>query len=126
MNAFTAIKQVMNPYGIPCKPYTIRTKPLPIRYMEYNYVDDYGADFGDDEPGCNVTPIQLHYYCPVDEDFLSIKNEIREKLFAAGFTYPQITVLENEGPFQVYDGSKERTLEAMRHLVFECEYEEDR
>ena len=47
---------------------------------------------------------------PEKENFIKIQNKIRKALFEQGFTFPQVTVL---------------TENKKRHLVFECEIEEE-
>ena len=49
-------------------------------WFTYNYVDDHGELFGDDEPLETINRIQLHYFLPVEENYLKMKNEIRDAL----------------------------------------------
>lgn len=81
-------------------------------YFTFNYADDRPADFGDDIPLHIVAYMQIHYFCGMDKDYLSIKKKIRKALFDAGFTYPEVT-----DATIVEDG--------IRHLVFECEIENE-
>ena len=116
MTAFEAIQEALSGMEIPLTPYTYRGEEE--KYITYNYASDSGADFGDDAPECDLTSVQVHYFMPIvnakrqHESFLQAKKQIRAALFAAGFTYPQITVMEE-------------TDTNTWHLVFECEYIED-
>ena len=82
------------------------------KYFTYNYSLDRGADYGDDEPGCNEVFVQVHFFMPLKENFQKEKNKIRYLLFLAGFTWPEVTILEEEDTLT-------------RHLIFECGYIED-
>ena len=116
MTAFSAIQNALGGMEIPVKPYTYRGEEE--KYITYNYANDAGADFGDDAPGCDLTSVQVHYFMPIinskgkHENFLAIKKEIRNALHEAGFTYPQVTVMEEQ---------ETNTW----HLIFECEFVED-
>lgn len=81
-------------------------------YFTFNYADDRATDFGDDEPQHVVAYMQIHYFGPMEKDYLSFKKKVRRVLFNAGFTYPEVT-----------DASV--TADKIRHLVFECDIEND-
>lgn len=80
-------------------------------YITFNYADDRAKNFGDDMPLNVVAYMQVHYFLPIEKDYLYNKKEIRKLLFAAGFTYPEVTE-------QIED-------KTTRHLIFECEIEND-
>lgn len=80
-------------------------------YITFNYADDRAEEFGDDRPLGVVAYMQIHYFLPVEKDYLSIKKEIRRLLFASGFTYPEVT--------ETTEGK------TIRHLIFECEIQND-
>lgn len=80
-------------------------------YFTFNYASDRAENFGDDKPLNAVASMQIHYFLPVEKDYLSIKKQIRNALFAAGFTYPVVTHLTED--------------KKIRHLIFECEIEND-
>lgn len=111
MSTNAVIIQALKPFGYPCKPnhYTGSDK----KYFTFNYADERGADYGDNEPGCIKASMQIHFFLPLKENYISEKKKIREALFAAGFTYPIVTELietENE----------------VRHIVYECDIIEER
>ncbi len=81
-------------------------------YITFNYADDRAGDFGDNKPLHVVAYMQIHYFAPMDKDYLQIKKQIRKALFSAGFTYPDVT------DATVLD-------ERIRHLVFECNIENE-
>lgn len=102
------IIKALEPFGIPVKP-DFYNGPEP-KYFTFNYADDRGADYGDNMPLSAVVYMQIHYFCPMTEDYLYAKKKIRKALFNAGFTYPSVTdatIAEDE----------------IRHLVFECDIE---
>lgn len=78
-------------------------------YFVYNFADERGALFADDAPCEIVYSIQVHFFAPLEFDHVDLKKQVRQALFAAGFTYATIqTFYEKE----------------TAHLVFECEYAE--
>lgn len=79
-------------------------------YITFNYADDTGECFADDAPTCVVAYMQIHYFLPIEKNYLQKKKELRNALFDAGFTYPEVTVL-TEGK--------------TRHIIFECEIENE-
>lgn len=81
-------------------------------YFTFDYADDRATDFGDNVPLHVVAYIQVHYFCQMDKDYLSMKKKIRQALFDAGFTYPDAT-------------DATITEDKIRHLVFECEIENE-
>lgn len=81
-------------------------------YFVYNYADDVLADSGDDEPQAYVASMQIHYICPLQRSYSDMKRRIRKALVDAGFTAPEVT-----------DASD--TADRTRHLVFECEMENE-
>ena len=102
------IVQALTPFGIPIK--TDFHVGHEDEYFTFNYADDRAVDFGDDGPLHVVAYMQIHWFLPRCRDFLEMKNKVRNALFRVGFTYPEITVMtEND----------------IRHVVFECEIEDD-
>jgi hypothetical protein len=93
-------------FGYPVKPgaYTGEEKT----YFTFNYTSE-GSDFANDAPNHERNLVQVHFYCPLDFDCVSIRKQVKQKLFAAGFTYPVVT-----------DASDK----VSQHLTFECEIAE--
>ena len=81
-------------------------------YITFNYADDRAEDFGDDSPHADVAYMQVHYICTWDTDFDATKRKIRQLLFDAGFSWPEVT-----------DASDD--YEKVRHFVYECWIEND-
>ena len=81
-------------------------------YFTFNYADDRAADFGDNAPLHVVAYMQVHYFAPMEKDYLSMKKTVRRALFDAGFTYPDVT-----------DATIKE--DRIRHLVFECSIENE-
>lgn len=74
-------------------------------YFAFNYTV-IPADFGDDAPCHDRYLVQVHLFCPLNVNITTLKKRVRQKLFAAGFTWPSVT--------DASDGNG-------RHIVFECE-----
>lgn len=109
MNTFEKIKYVAAGFSIPAYP-DVNQEDDVERWITYNFSDDFGTDFADDVPQETIHQVQVHLFLPITENFLKLQQQIREKLFDAGFTYPEITVLTE-------DETK------IRHIIFECETE---
>lgn len=102
------IKQALSPLGIPVvADFYGGGKD---EYFTFNYADDRAVDFGDDAPQHIVAYMQIHWFMPRQKDYLAGKKKIRNILFQAGFTYPEVTVM-TEGD--------------IRHVIFECEIEDE-
>lgn len=115
MSVNSKVIGALKEFGCPCKPdiYT----GSETRYFTFNAADERGQNFGDNRPGCVVLYMQIHFFCPWKEDgkevnYLTEKKKIREALFKAGFTFPEVTALLD----------KEKNV---RHIIFECEIEEE-
>lgn len=102
------IVQALEPFGIPIRAdfYGGGEK----EYFTFNYADDRAADYGDDAPQHVVASMQIHWFLPRNKDYLKLKKKIRNALFRAGFTYPEVTVITEKN---------------IRHVVFECEIEDE-
>lgn len=111
MSTFEKIVQAIKDFGYPYSPDVYQGKKED-GWFTYNYSTDRGGLYGDDEPGTIVVGVQVHWYLPLHKNFQDLKNQVRRALLAQGFTYPSITVLTEEG-------------EKLRHIVFECEIEEE-
>lgn len=77
-------------------------------YFAFNYTV-IPADFADDAPCHERYLVQVHFFCPLNVNITGLKKSVRQRLYAAGFTWPSIT-----------DASDENS----RHIVFECEIAE--
>lgn len=108
MTEFEKIRTAIEGFGFPCEPdiYTGDEE----RYFVYNYADERGSLYADDVPGGVIASVQVHFYLPADENFIKVKNQIREALFRQGFTFPEVTMLR--------EGKR-------RHIIFECDIEEE-
>ena len=110
------IIDALKPFGMPVVPnhYSGTEK----RYMEFDLYDDKGTCFCDDYPEMDIVTVQVHLFLPAEENYLSLKKQIRKALYEAGFTYADITeIVEPEATSQYPKG--------IRHLTFETEIDED-
>jgi hypothetical protein len=94
------------PLGIPVEatPYT----GSELTYLTINRADDIGVVYADDEPQIDQVSMQIHLFTPLN--YLTLKKQIRSKLFKAGFTYPQVQERYEEDT-------------KTNHVVFECQIE---
>ena len=79
---------------------------------EEDYDDAFEDDYADDAPQTVINSVQVHFFLPRNRPFTAMKKKIRNALFEAGFTFPEITVRRED---------EERT----RHIIFECDIEEE-
>ncbi len=105
------IIQALEPLGLPVTP--DRYGGEEDTYLVFNH-GSRGAVFGDDQPECDVRMVQVHLYAPYGRNTVGLCREIRRRLFAAGFTWPEETDA----------GAAYQSEKAGRHVVFECEIEE--
>ena len=75
------IIQALKPFGIPVV--ADFSGGGEEEYITFNYASDAAALSGDDEPVEVVASMQIHYFLPMDRDYLSIKKKIRKALFSA-------------------------------------------
>lgn len=108
MTTFGKIIEAIKVFGYPYEPDIYRGPEK--KYFTYNYADDRGGMYADDEPQSTIVSIQLHLFLPVRENFLSIRNKVRRELFKQGFTYPEVEILLEKD---------------IRHIIFECDIEEE-
>lgn len=111
MTALAAIVQAIRASGLDIPYGTEWYDGSGDAYITYNYASDHGADFGDDDPGCNLVSVQVHLFLPLKQNFQTAKRALRAALGDAGFTWPSVQVLE------------ENTT-STRHLIFESEFTE--
>lgn len=102
------IINAMSPFGMPVTPDFDGGNEQ--EYITFNYVDDTGACFADDAPTCAIAYMQIHYFLPAEKDYLQTKKRMRQALYEAGFSYPEVTV--------IIEGKT-------RHIIFECEIENE-
>jgi len=81
-------------------------------YITFNYFSQ-GDDFADDAPQHETYFVQVHYICPLKKNSLSIRNQIKDALFTAGFTWPTVTNAMSTAYARDVDE---------QHWAFECEY----
>lgn len=107
MSVNSVIIGALQGYGYPVKPspYT----GTEAHYFTFNQAADSGADFGDNAPIMDILDMQVHFFMPLEENYLTAKAKIRKSLFDAGLGYPSVQMATEPG-------------NKIRHLIFECEY----
>lgn len=78
------------------------------KYIVIKVASDSGGDFGDDASQADVISLQIHYFLPLQENYLADKKKIRKALLYAGCTYPEVTQFTESDT-------------RIRHLIFSCE-----
>lgn len=108
MSALENIVEAISPFGYPYAPdiYEGRSD----HYFAYNYANIRAGLRGDDETMEAVASVQVHFFLPRKEKFTDIKKRVSKALERQGFTWPEVTML--------IEGN-------MRHIVFECEIDEE-
>lgn len=81
-------------------------------YITFTFPEERAVLHGNNEPLAVVSEVQIHYFLPIEKNYLKNKKEIRKALFSAGFTYPTVTVLTEPD-------------NKTRHIIFECEIENE-
>ena len=109
-NVNKIIISALRPFGLPIAEnlYTGTGK----EYFTFNFADDSAGDLGDDEPQAYVAYVQIHYFCPLNASYADMKRRIRAALVSAGFSAPSVTDASDLD-------------ERVRHLVFECDIENE-
>ena len=89
MNAFMAIKEALEPLGIPAEPeqYTGKAEI----YIVYGVDQSRGDDWGDNEPGEIVNNVEINLHTPLTYNADDLTRKVR-RLIAANkdFTFPRI------------------------------------
>ncbi|MBD5356515.1 MAG: hypothetical protein HDR88_06115 [Bacteroides sp.] len=101
------VKAALDVFGDPVEKSVLdaAAKGHPLRYYTFA-CDSFGAAFGDNEPGCERCLVHIHLFAPLNQDCFRQIRDTKRALFAAGFTWPQVTDATDQ------DG---------QHFVFECE-----
>lgn len=127
MSALSALKEVLSEFNFPAVPgeYSGTEKT----FATYNYADRRVADHGDDFPGCWVASVQVHYFTPMwaggrKLSYTKAMNEICTALIEAGFIGLNVEPIEEKASGSSEKGG-DRSAD-LWHIVFSCEYEEEK
>ena len=108
MTEFEKIIAAIKPFGFPHAPDIYEGSEE--CFFVYNYADEWANFYADNAPAAVLASVQVHLYIPAEENFIELKNKVRRALHQQGFPYPEVTVLREA---------------KKRHLVFECDIEEE-
>lgn len=111
MNSFEKIQAACKACNIPAYP-DFNTNGEET-FCVYNFSSETPDNFGDDAPGAIIAALQCHLYMPAEQNFFSLRKQLREELFKQGFTYPSVMLNTTE---------EDNTV---RHITFEFEDDED-
>ena len=101
------VKAALDVFGDPVEKSVLSAaaKRRPTRYYTFS-CDSFGAAFGGNKPGCERCLVHVHLFALLNQNCLQQVLETKKALFAAGFTWPEVTDATDQ------DG---------QHFVFECE-----
>lgn len=105
------IVAALAPFGDPVEKSLLyaAAQDLPPQYYTFS-CSSSGADFGDDEPGCERWMVSVHFFAPLHGNISRRVKQTKRALFQAGFTWPRTVDAGDQ------DG---------QHIVFECEIAEE-
>lgn len=81
-------------------------------YITFNYVKDGAELFADDQPIEDISSMQIHYFLPSTKDYLEAKEKFAGRSWKKMERILDVTVLMEPD-------------NKTRHIVFECEFEND-
>lgn len=105
------IVSALTPFGDPVEKSLLyaAAQDLPPQYYTFS-CSSFGADFGDDAPGCERWLVNVHFFAPLYGNISQRVKQTKKALFQAGFTWPRtVDAGDQEG----------------QHIVFECEIAEE-
>lgn len=107
MSVEARVKAALDAFKIPAEKSVLdaASKKRPPLYYTFS-CGSVGDDFGDDAPGCERCPVQVHLFAPLNHNCIRQVKKTKQVLFAAGFTWPSVIDATDQ------DG---------QHYVFECE-----
>lgn len=111
-NIAEEIKSLLVPIGLPVAQTSY--KGTADTYIIFNFTTIPSA-FADDAPQYERYLIQIHLFAPLAQSTTALEREIKERVFAAGYTWPS--------RMDASDDARSATGEA-RHIVLETETEE--
>jgi hypothetical protein len=79
-------------------------------YIVFNY-SEYPLEFADNAPHTVGYSVQVHLFMPLKANPNTMKNNIQNSLFTAGFSYPSIQdVTDEEGQHYVFQTTFEELI----------------
>lgn len=105
MSVEAMVKAALDRFGDPVEKSVLYAAAgeRPARYYTFS-CDSLGDDFGDDEPGAEVWLVQVHLFAPLWENCVGRVRETKRALFAAGFTWPDVTdATDTDGQHYVFE-----------------------
>lgn len=91
-----SVIQALEPLGYPVA-FLVYTGTLD-KYFTFQFDDERGELFADDFPQEEVYSLQLHFFAPRTFNHLSLKKQVKNNLFNAGWNYPTCyTQIEEDG-----------------------------
>lgn len=80
------------------------------KYIVFNY-SEYPLEFADNAPHTVGYSVQVHLFMPLKTNPNTMKNNIQNSLFTAGFSYPSIQdVTDEEGQHYVFMSTYEELI----------------
>lgn len=102
------VKQLLSQYDYPVE--YLKYSGSEDIYFVFNFDDERGSLFGDDEVIEEVYSLQVHFFSPESFNHIDLKKKIKKDLKKAGWTFPSVNTFYE-------DDTK------INHVVFSCEKE---
>lgn len=111
MSVEAKLKAALDPFGNPVEKSLLYASAADLPPQYYTFaLSSRGEDFGDDEPGCELWQVNVHFFAPPVGNYVQRVRQTKLALYRAGFTWPRCTdASDQEG----------------QHWVFECEIAEE-
>lgn len=93
MNLNQKITASLQPLGHPASPYQYTGDAA--TYFTFRY-STAPAQFADNVPQMERFFIQVRLHCPIEADTTELQAAVKQTLFAAGFTWPEMENLTDE------------------------------
>lgn len=61
-------------------------------YIVYNVSAEQPGGYADDSPTVNEMYFQVHFFVPLNKNYLNMQKAIKSALFLSGFSYPKVAL----------------------------------
>lgn len=103
MTALQAIREALLPIGVPVElaPYDGGEDST---YIVYRVTESYGENWGDDEPGVEISECVVYLCCPLGENPSELSRKMKKLIRSKDyFTYPRMVYDEDpEGRMTIW------------------------
>lgn len=111
MSVAGRLRDALAEFGIPIE--AVSHNGTEDTYMVF-FIGAYAGNYMDDAPTTDTWEVSLHLIAPYTLNITQLRQQIRARLYAAGFTYPRVTDASN---------GKNSNDGIAQHIIFDCYYE---